>query len=203
MADSYTVFWPNRRCRTLERYGLGGRLTVLFGGPHVSQPNFRRAGVKDGDHLYPVRVLDGRLYVLGRMRVRQLISLDHPETPASLEDYLQRFPEWRWLPQTCTNEVVIGQDGTPLRLDLAVPPDLLRRLTFRSRRRERTLKHIQDGRLTHAISLQGIYRLSEPSAAELAALLTRAPATRSPATRPPARRRRLPAVSPDQLRLFR
>jgi hypothetical protein len=37
---------------------------------------------------------------------------------------LQRYPEWRWLAQTCTNEVVIGQDGTSLRLDLAVPPEL-------------------------------------------------------------------------------
>jgi hypothetical protein len=95
------------------------------------------------------------------------------------------------------HEVVIGQDGTPLRLDLVVPPNLLERLTFRSRRRERTLKHVQNGRLTHAISLQGIYRLSEPSASQLAALLTRAPATR-----PSPRWQSSQAVSADQLRLF-
>jgi hypothetical protein len=102
MTDSYTVFWSNHRCQRLERYGLGARLTVLFGGPHLSQPNFRRAGVHEGDYLHPVRVLGGSLYVLGRMRVRQLISLEHAEIGAKLDDYLQRYAQWRWLQHTCT-----------------------------------------------------------------------------------------------------
>jgi hypothetical protein len=197
MVDSYTVFWPNHRCQALERHGLGAPLTVLFGGPHLSQPSFRRAGVNEGDYLYPVRVLGGSLYVLGRMRVRQLISLEDAQTPATLDDHLQRYPQWRWLQQSCTNEVVLGQAGTPLRLDMVVPPDLLERLTFSSRRKERTLKHVQDGRLTYTISLQGIYRLSEPSAAELAGLLTR-----PPAPPPSPYRRSSQAVSSDQLHLF-
>ena len=197
MVDSYTVFWSNHRCQALERHGLGARLTVLFGGPHLSQPNFRRAGVNEGDFLYPVRVLSGSLYVLGRMRVRQLISLEDSQTGATLDTYLQRYPQWRWLQESCTNEVVVGQDGTPLRLDLVVPPDLLERLTFSSRRKERTLKHVQDGRLTYTISLQGIYRLSEPSAAELAELLTRPPTT------PPSPHWHRPqTASSDQLHLF-
>ena len=52
--------------------------------------------------------------------------------------------------------MVIGQDGMPLRLDLVVPPNLLERLTFRSRRRECRLKHVQNDPLPHAINLQSL-----------------------------------------------
>jgi hypothetical protein len=173
---------------------------LLFGGPHRSQPSFRKAGVKEGDELYPVRLLDGTLYVLGRMRVKRLTRFELGGAGNPLDEHLQRYAEWRWLARTCTNEVIIGRDGTPLRLDAAVPPDLLERLTFRSRRRERTLKHVQDGRLLHSLPIQGIYRLSEPSAAELAALLT-APAVPSAPSR--RLRRRSPPVTPGQQCLFR
>ncbi|MEU3601549.1 hypothetical protein ABZ714_22925 [Streptomyces sp. NPDC006798] len=48
-----------------------------------------------------------------------------------------------------------------------MPPELLERLTFASRRGTRTLKHIVDGRLLRSVSLQGVYRLASESAAEL------------------------------------
>ena len=171
MADAYTVFWTNERCRHLKRSGQdSARLEVLFGGPHQSEPSFRRAGVQEGDDIYPVQVHSGTVYLLGRLRVQQLISLEHGDQ-VGLGDFLRRYPTWDFLAPTCTTEVVIGQDGTPLRLDLAIPPDMLARLRFRSRRGERGLKHIEDGRLKSSIGLQGIYRLSRPSAAEIEALL--------------------------------
>lgn len=86
-------------------------------------------------------------------------------------DFFRQHPELEYLAPTCTSEVVIGEEGMPIRLDVAVPPDLLVRLRFRSRRAERGLKYIEDGRLTKVLSLHGIYRLSPSSAAELAALL--------------------------------
>jgi hypothetical protein len=85
--------------------------------------------------------------------------------------FFGHHPELRYLAPSCTSEVVIGEEGTTIRLDVAVPSDLLERLRFRSRRAERGLKHIEGGRLMQAISLQGIYRLSPSSADELAALL--------------------------------
>jgi hypothetical protein len=85
--------------------------------------------------------------------------------------FFRHHPELWYLAPTCTTEVVVGEEGTPIRLDVAVPSALLERLRFRSRRTERGLKQIADGRLTNALSLQGIYRLSTTSAAELAALL--------------------------------
>ena len=55
MSDSYTVFWTMDRW--LGALAVGHQpLPVLFGGPHLSEPSFRRAGVKVGDLLYPVAV---------------------------------------------------------------------------------------------------------------------------------------------------
>jgi hypothetical protein len=51
----------------------GQRLAVLSGGPHRSEPSFRRATVQPGDLLYPVGACDQVLYVPGRMRVQQIV----------------------------------------------------------------------------------------------------------------------------------
>ena len=80
-------------------------------------------------------------------------------------------------------EVIIGMEGTVPRADVYLPPEVLERLTFRSQRRERSLKHVKDGELTSSIGLQGIYRLTPDSAAALDALL---------AARPPAQHGRIP-----------
>ncbi|MFF6901635.1 hypothetical protein [Streptomyces hydrogenans] len=52
-----------------------------------------------------------------------------------------------------------------------VPGDVLERLTFTSRRGERTLRFVEDGRLTRSIGLQGVYRLAPASAEELRRLV--------------------------------
>ena len=187
MADSFTTLWTNDRCKSLAQYNLEGTLLdTLFGGPHTSEPSFRRAGVKEGDYIYPVRVNKGVLYIIARMRVKEILSLEHyiesyPDVFAgcersrgasvTFENYLKIHPENRFLAPTCTEEVVLGYESTPIRLDLVVPSDVLESLRFRSQKRERALKHIQDGRLKSVIVLQGIYRLSEKSADIIANLL--------------------------------
>jgi hypothetical protein len=290
MDESYTAFWTQQSCRTLGKHSQEGTpLTLLFGGPHTSEPSFRRAGVTPGDWIYPVRVLKGTMYVLARMRVQRILSLDEwiaayphlfvgcepsdprtfftdeflanqwligalPTTLAGLHSvypelseclpsatnkaaidryvrdvferwdparrrqyptfadysayaaeiqqqwgqrvaevnawteerirglqaseafrcFFRQHPELGYLAPSCTSEVVIGEEGTPIWLDVAVPPDLLLRLRYRSRRAERSIKYIEDGRLKSVLSLQGIYRLSPSSAAEVAALLNNA-----------------------------
>ena len=73
---------------------------------------------------------------------------------------------------TCTDEVALGEEGTPLRLDVAVPPDVLERLRYCSAAGERGVKHVEGGRLKSSVSLQGgTYRLSEASAREIEAVL--------------------------------
>jgi hypothetical protein len=188
MTSSFTTLWTNDRCKALKQFNLEGTtINTLFGGPHTSEPSFRRAGVKAGDTIYPVRVYKGVLYVITRMRVKEILAIEEyiqrfPEVFAgceispwhsvTFENYLQLNPEKRFLAPTCTEEVVLGDVSTPLALDITVPPDLLQRLKFRSQKRERGLKHIRDGRLKSVITLQGIYRMNDQSAFEIGELLT-------------------------------
>jgi hypothetical protein len=170
VTESYTVFWTIDRW--LGALALGHRpLPVLFGGPHLSEPSFRRAGVKVGDLLYPVAVMNRQVYLIARMRVREMLLLGQ-EDGSTLID--QRFPEfklWKLLAPTCTEEVVVGGEGTTLRADLPLPPDMLMRLTFRSQRGERPLKYVKDGELARSVGLHGIYRLASGSADDMARLI--------------------------------
>jgi hypothetical protein len=61
-------------------------------------------------------------------------------------------------------------------LDRPVPGEILRRLTYRPRRGPRPVRHISDdGRLLHSLSVQGIYRLAQSSAADLETVLAGPP----------------------------
>jgi hypothetical protein len=187
VADSYTVFWTRDRSNTLRRLGWAGRqVETLFGGPHTSEPSFLLAGVHTGDLVYPITVCAGVLSVLGRARVRRILTLTEyveqhadlfsPGLPGSSTQAFERYraahPAVAALAPTCTSEVVECEENIPLRFDLTISPDLLARLRYRSLRRERDLsQHLRDGRLVHSVAIQGIYRLTEPSAHELEALV--------------------------------
>jgi hypothetical protein len=186
MSDAYTVFWTQEYCRWLKRAGdLGTPLEVVFGGPHQSWPSLTRYGVQVGDDVYPISVKQGQLYLIARMRVRAFVPV---------EDYLTPFlpllgdtpPTHHWdayarlhqvcptlghrvpSPHSCIDHAALGEQGWPIRLDRPFPdpPDTIR---YRSRRAERGLKHIVDGRITYSVCLQGgVYRLSEATAARFA-----------------------------------
>lgn len=161
------MYWPQPRWR--HAACVGQRLAVLFGGPHTSEPSFRRATVQPSDLLYPIGVCAQVLYVLGRMRVQQIVPAD--EDRDLLQEYFARYSAWRFLAPTCTTEVVVGCEGTGVLLDRPLPGEILKRLTYRPRRGPRPVRHVSDdGRLLHADSVQGIYRLAESSAADLEAI---------------------------------
>lgn len=194
MSDAYTVFWPQDRCLAARGAVMAGRpLEVLFGGPHLSLPSFARAKVTAGDLVYPIGVFAQRLYVLGRMRVTAVRAVEDEEP--------DRFPRWRFLAGGCVSETVLGEDGTLLRLDAMVPAEAVRRLTYRSLRATRTVKHVDDdGLLTRSLGVQGIYRLAEHSARDLDEALGRPADPAAPAFGPPTRPRRAPP--PAQLEVL-
>jgi hypothetical protein len=177
VSESFTVFWTMDRW--LGALAVGHKpLPVLFGGPHLSEPSFRRAGVRVGDLLYPVAVMNRRAHVVGRMRVREMVLLGQDDGPSLIDQRFPQYKAWKVLAPTCTEEVVIGTEGTTLRADLEIPQEILERLTFRSQRGERPLKHVANGELTRSVGLHGIYRLSHASAADLASLIESPPAAR-------------------------
>jgi hypothetical protein len=180
MDEAYSVYWPQPRWR--HAAGVRQPMAVLFGGPHTSEPSFRRATVQPGDLLYPIGVCDQVLYVLGRMRVKEIVPVG--DDRALLETYYARYPAWRFLAPTCTSEVVIGAEGTGIMLNRPVPAEILHRLTYRPRRGPRPVRHVSDdGRLLNAFSVQGIYRLAESSAADLETVLAAPPGRMIPLSR--------------------
>jgi hypothetical protein len=188
MPDSYTELWSSHRITLLKKARQeGARLEVLFGGPHSSLPSHKRYGVKAGDYIYPIRVDKGVMYILGRMRVREILTLEEyiesnpqmfegiakdPEYPdLTLSRYMERHRERIYLAPTCTEEAVVGEEGTPIKLGIAVPGDVLERLEYRSQRGVRKPK-VKDGKLQNWMSVWGIYRLTQASAEAVDALLT-------------------------------
>ncbi|WP_280857742.1 hypothetical protein [Streptomyces sp. SAI-144] len=167
MADTYTTLWTNDLCRALGAGGFEGEpLTVLFGGPHTSMPSFARAGVRPGDRILPIRVFQKQMWVLGTMEVERLVDYDRVGEELSVERQAH-LNRWGMLEGSCASEVLLGGPGVPLGFGRPVPPDLLARLTYRSRRGERQIKHVVEGELRSAVSLQGVYRLAPDSAREL------------------------------------
>lgn len=195
MSEAYSVYWPQQRWKRAAT--VAEPLTVLFGGPHTSEPSFRRATVQPGDLLYPIGVCDQVLYVFGRMRVQEIVLVGDGER-SRLDQYFARYGVWRFLAPTCTTEVVIGSEGTGIRLDRPVPGEVLKRLTYRPRRGPRPVKHVsEDGRLMHVLSVQGIYRLAESSVADLEGVLAGPPG--EPITRLRPRRRQDEPANMDAL----
>ena len=92
---SFSVYWPADVVDRLPVDAPGPRLKVFYGGPHQSQPSFRRARVQEGDRLYPVTVRQRILYVLGSVRVREILEVD--ELDEERGGWPARFPEWTFL----------------------------------------------------------------------------------------------------------
>jgi hypothetical protein len=185
--------------RWLAAVAVGHKpLPVLFGGPHLSEPSFRRAGVKVGDSIYPVAVANRRVHLVARVRVREMILLGQEDGPTLIDQRFPQYRPWRFLAPTCTEEVIIGMAGSAPRADLEVPAEVLQRLTFRSQRGERSLKHLKDGELTSSIGLQGIYRLAAASATDFAGLIeSPPPAAAARIPRPASKSDRRAVAAPE------
>ncbi|SEL14925.1 hypothetical protein [Streptacidiphilus jiangxiensis] len=181
MPDAFTVLWTQDTCRALRRAGrVGQRPPVAFSGVHTSLPAWSGAGAGDG--VYALHVNRCEVFVVSRMRV---VDLERHEccgqAPASWRE--PAFPghdEWSMLGAGGCGAAAVHVDATPVRFDIPVPGELLERLTWRNRGGQtRVLKHVVDGRLERSISLQGFYRLTPESDADLSELVdasVRAPA---------------------------
>ncbi len=182
---AFTTLWTADQCRRMAKAGAVGQpLAMTFGGPHRSAPRFSRAGVRPGDHVFPIRVLDGRLYVLGWLRVSTIQSAeafvaDHPDLFAAIASEAPAFMRLeRWIASDPTlaalcpgeaDEVLVADAATPVTLDAVVPGLSVRELRWQAGRRpERPIKHLDaDGRITRTVSIQGVYRLTPASASIL------------------------------------
>lgn len=171
--SAFTTLWTAEQVRRIRRAGLVGQpVSITFGGPHTSAPRFSRAGVRPGDDVFPINVRDGRLMLLARIRVGEILPVDafvarhpdwfdpilrHPEF-RRLEPHLDRASArafWQlrlWLkdhPEIdgfCpgeADEVVVATEASPLRLDVVVPQDSVEALRWQPQRKPaRPIKHL-------------------------------------------------------------
>jgi hypothetical protein len=165
---AYTVYWRHEYWKSLPAEDPGPRLVVLFGGLHQSQPSFIAAGVKSGDRVFPITARRRRVHVLASMVVTEIVEVDSADP--ELGGWLPRFAEWAFLAESCTTEVVMGSQGTPIRRDRIVPGDVLRSWRYLNRRGERKLKFLDGDEMARADSFRGIYRLHPETAERLAAI---------------------------------
>lgn len=186
MSSAYTVIWNSDRVKIAKKHGLVGKgIQFLFGGPHTSQPSFSRAGLSGGDVVYPISIRDGMVHVLAQVVTSEIVTVDHfvaarpdlypPERHGkwlsqTLDAGVELHPWLRALNWTCSDHVVLVERSTPISLETVLPTEMLARLTYRSKKAERTVRGIVDGRLTTIASLQGVYRLSLSSESDFASL---------------------------------
>ena len=69
---SYIIFWAKDRIENYLKNGDKGPLSVIFGGPHQSQPPLGKINI--GDTIFPITVISGKMYVLGRMEIGKIIT---------------------------------------------------------------------------------------------------------------------------------
>lgn len=166
----FTLLWNNDYCRFLTRVGAEGQKLRFVWGGHNQLTRFSHYRVSTGDFILPVRAFRQTLYVIAKMRVAEALSR---------AEYLARHPlDELLIVDECADEVLVGDEGTPIRFDVPVPGEALAELRFVSKKGERSLKHVEDGKLLRSASLEGLYRLAPESARTLTSLLDEQPAVR-------------------------
>ena len=170
--ESYIIFWKREKINRILRNGDMGPLSVLYGGPHQSQPPLGKVGV--GDRVFVINVTGGVLYLFGRMSIDAIV-----DAGTYLRDTLGTVnPEHMWdtywnkhkdevthkIPTTCADNAALGVDGTSLRLR-EVPADIAARIHLGPKPGRENPLRSQNG-LISTVGLAGYYRrLSYDSAA--------------------------------------
>ncbi|MDR1640713.1 MAG: hypothetical protein LBT59_13540 [Clostridiales bacterium] len=133
---AYIIFWTKRRIESYIKNGDEGPLSVIFGGPHQSQPPLGR--IKIGDTIYPITVMNGKMHILGSMEIEKIIS-EEEYVKNYLTGNLEGAPEEKsvmWdsyreenrktithrMPWSCVDSVAIGKNGTKI-MKREVPED--------------------------------------------------------------------------------
>ncbi len=170
----FTMYWPDWMCAAAREQGLEGQpLDIVWGG-HNHDTDFTRFKVGAGDTLVPVTCVEGVVYALASVLVQakgtgaQWLA-SHPEHAKT------RLPG-------CGNAVLAGTAQAPLRFDRALSAAQLTAFRYATATGERPLKFLRQGRLTRTMSMQGVYRVTEPTATMVTTLLSR-PEPGAPARR--------------------
>jgi len=163
MPSAYTMLWSHDYCQYLIKVDQVGQVLRFVWGGHNQDTRFSHMRVQQGDLIYPLAVREQQVYLVARMVVEQLLTR---------QAFVWLYPNRAHLIQhACASEIMLGEEGTPIRFDRALPPTLLEQIRFCSRRGTRPIKYVENGKLLGSISLQGVYRLCPESAQAFERLL--------------------------------
>jgi len=189
-SSSFVVMWSSDRIRSARTSGWVGKpLPFLFGGPHISHPSPRKAGVRSGDSIFPLGFKSGQLMVLCECEVEEIVPIEQfcekfrvPQVLSWQSEYLR---DWlaprscKWLAPTCTDDAVLLTSCTPLAFDRFVATDQVPGMRMLNSRGERALTNVwPDGRLKNTSTLHGRYYKASPPTAEMLRSVARAAPTR-------------------------
>lgn len=149
----FTYLWTNEcRANMLQMGCTGQPLNVAAGSV------FTKRGVRRGDKVYVLSVHDGDVFLIGRMRIVSVLAREQYD---ATHDNPNLWPG---------DEVILGEDGTPMRFDFKIPGDVLKGLKFDSQGTPKGLI-VEDGKLIEAQSLRSVRQLWWESVADLDSLL--------------------------------
>ena len=153
----FTHYWTGTACSVARELAQAGHDRL----DHAASNQFRKRGarrvrrVRPGDYVYAVNICGGRMMVLGRMRVAEIINQSEAE---------RRLPYEPWE----ADDHLLAEDGTATLLNFTrkVKPKAARSLRFlTSNGEERSLVFSKaNPELLDSQTLRGVRELTEESA---------------------------------------
>jgi hypothetical protein len=153
MARYFTHYWTRDNC---DHYMTVGEEGLPL--DHTAGSQFTRRGVEVGDFVYVVTRRQGKLFLIGKLQIGELVFSD--------KEAENRIGYEPW----SAPEHLIAQSCTPMRLYRQVPLDVARSLRFISSKGVRPLKFTSKTDLDPQ-TLRTVRQLTHSSAALLDELL--------------------------------
>jgi hypothetical protein len=170
MTSSYIIFWNKDRIETYSKNGDIGPLSVIFGGPHQSQPTLGK--IKIGDIIFPITVIDGAAYILGRMEIEAIIT----EKEFLKNNIIENVGNLTWdeyrikyndrithkIPWNCMERAAIGKNGTKI-IKRKLPKEKIDLIKLGAKEGQETLLKIKDGKIQTSNLIGYFRKLSKDS----------------------------------------
>ncbi len=157
MTRHFTHYWTNETWERQRRWQQTSHTEDSL--HHTASNQFIKRGVEPGDFVYPVTVLKGSLYLLGRLEVGKVCDTREAVRLLGTTDLYE------------ADDHIIAARSTSTHFDLEVPSGLTRTLMFVGGRETKKLKFDPSGHLNRQ-TLRGVRELHPQSAAELDKLLS-------------------------------
>jgi hypothetical protein len=148
VTNYYTHYWNN------ETFYANKEIDPTGPMEHTAGNLFRARGVTTGDYVYVVTALEGKLYLIGRMEVGEILNYREARKKLS-------FEPWEAEDQV----LALPGTATPTSYERRVPDDITASLRFytSSKRTPSPLKFVRPGRLDQQ-TLRGVREMTPDSA---------------------------------------